>query len=47
VPLRPEDRRRPPAVEAFRARLLAENRELAALLLPEAPEAPHEAEAAP
>lgn len=45
VPLRAEERRRPLAVEAFRARLLAENRELAALLLP--PEAPQEAEAAP
>jgi NitT/TauT family transport system ATP-binding protein len=37
VPLRPDERRRPAAVDAVRQRLLAEDPELAELLLPSAP----------
>lgn len=47
IPLRPEERRRPATVEAFRRRLLAEDASLAELLLPVAPAPPTPEEAAP
>jgi NitT/TauT family transport system ATP-binding protein len=40
VPLRADERRQPALVEAFRSRLLAENRQIADLLLPSSPPVP-------